>query len=49
MFNGKPIPAVMELTPFNKPGHKTIIEYKTLDFDHVDENIFTQVNLQKRI
>jgi hypothetical protein len=48
-FGNKKIPAVMELTPFNKPGHKTIIEYKKLEFDNVGENIFTQMNLQKRI
>jgi outer membrane lipoprotein-sorting protein len=48
-FGNKTIPAIMELTPFNKPGHKTIIEYKQLEFDHVDNNVFTQMNLQKRI
>jgi outer membrane lipoprotein-sorting protein len=48
-FGSKTIPAIMELTPFNKPGHKTTIEYKQLDFEHVDNNIFTQMNLQKRI
>ena len=48
-FGNKTIPATMELTPFNKPGHKTIIEYKKLEFGQVDESIFTQMNLQKRI
>ena len=48
-FGNKTLPAVMELTPFNKAGHKTTIEYKELKFDHVDENIFSQINLQKRI
>jgi outer membrane lipoprotein-sorting protein len=48
-FGKKSIPAILELTPFNKPGHKTIIEYKHLEFDHIEENIFTQMNLQKRI
>lgn len=48
-FGKKSIPAIMELTPFNKTGHKTIIEYKELKFDHVDEKIFSQMNLQKRI
>ncbi|MDD4975284.1 MAG: outer membrane lipoprotein-sorting protein [Bacteriovorax sp.] len=48
-FGNKTIPAIMELTPFNKPGHKTIIEYKKLEFEHVDESIFSQMNLQKRI
>ncbi|MBC7539440.1 MAG: outer membrane lipoprotein-sorting protein [Bacteriovorax sp.] len=48
-FGNKTLPAIMELTPFNKVGHKTIIEYKELKFDHVDETIFSQITLQKRI
>jgi outer membrane lipoprotein-sorting protein len=48
-FGNKSLPAVMELTPLNKSGHKTIIEYKELKFDSVEESIFSQINLQKRI
>lgn len=48
-FGNRNIPAVMELTPFNKTGHKTTIEYKELKFDSVDEAVFSQINLQKRI
>jgi outer membrane lipoprotein-sorting protein len=48
-FGSKSLPAIMELTPLNKPGHKTVIEYKELKFDRVDENIFSQISLQKRI
>lgn len=48
-FGSKTIPAIMELTPFNKKGHKTTIEYKELKFDSVEESIFSQINLQKRI
>jgi hypothetical protein len=48
-FGSKTIPSVMTLTPFNKAGHKTVIEYKELKFDHVDESIFSQMTLQKRI
>lgn len=48
-FGNRNIPAVMELTPFNKSGHKTTIEYKELKFDSVDEAVFSQINLQKRI
>ncbi|MBC7430267.1 MAG: outer membrane lipoprotein-sorting protein [Bacteriovorax sp.] len=48
-FGNRNIPAVMELTPFNKAGHKTTIEYKELKFDKVEESIFSQINLQKRI
>lgn len=48
-FGSRNIPAVMELTPFNKSGHKTTIEYLELKFDSVDEAVFSQINLQKRI
>lgn len=48
-FGNRNIPAVMELTPFNKSGHKTTIEYKELNFDSVNEAVFSQINLQKRI
>ena len=48
-FGDRNIPAVMELTPFNKNGHKTTIEYMELNFNSVGESIFSQINLQKRI
>ena len=48
-FGTRTIPSIMELTPLTKAGHKTVIEYKELKFDQVEENIFSQINLQKRI
>ncbi|HDR90975.1 MAG TPA: outer membrane lipoprotein-sorting protein, partial [candidate division Zixibacteria bacterium] len=47
-MGGKTIPTVMELTPQNKEGHKTIVRYKEVDFDiPLDDGIFSLRNLQK--
>ncbi|MGD2090567.1 MAG: outer membrane lipoprotein-sorting protein [Candidatus Aminicenantes bacterium] len=44
------IPAVMELVPTHKEGHKTIVRYLEAQFDiSVDETIFTLRNLRSRI
>ncbi|MBN1272377.1 MAG: outer membrane lipoprotein-sorting protein [Candidatus Aminicenantes bacterium] len=49
-FDGREIPSVMELTPLNKTGHKTIIRYQSIRFDiTLDKDIFTLRNLRKRI
>lgn len=46
-FDGRKIPAVMELIPQNKEGHKTVIRYLELQFDKtVDDNIFSLRNLR---
>ena len=43
------IPAVMELVPTHKKGHKTIIRYLEAQFDvSVDTNVFTLRNLRSR-
>lgn len=48
-FGGRRIPAVLELTPLNKKGRKTVIRYLSLEFDRrLDQGIFTLRNLQKR-
>ncbi len=45
---GKTIPTVMELTPQNEEGHKTIVRYKDVEFDiPLDDEIFSLRNLQK--
>ncbi|UCH95486.1 MAG: outer membrane lipoprotein-sorting protein [Candidatus Aminicenantes bacterium] len=44
------IPAVMELVPTHKEGHKTIVRYLEAQFDiNVDKGIFTLRNLRSRI
>lgn len=48
-FSGREIPAVMTMTPLNKSGYKTVIEYVEAEFDvDVADNIFTLRNLQTR-
>ena len=46
-FDGRNIPAVMELVPADKKDHRTILRYKNLEFDRgVDESIMTLRNLR---
>jgi outer membrane lipoprotein-sorting protein len=47
-MGGKTIPTVMELTPQNKEGNKTVIRYLETDFDlPLKEDIFSLRNLKK--
>jgi len=46
-FGGRKIPAVMEMVPQNKEGHKTIIRYLKAEFDMpLDDEIFSLRNLR---
>jgi hypothetical protein len=49
-FDGVLIPSVLEMTPLNKEGHKTVITYESLAFDteDVSPDDFTLRNLQSR-
>ena len=48
-FDGKTTPAVMEMLPQNKMGHKTVVRFVNATFDSkIDDKIFTRRNLQKR-
>jgi hypothetical protein len=45
-FSGKMVPAVMEMVPQTKEGHKTVVRYKMLELNiPVDEEVFTLRNL----
>ena len=49
LFGDREIPAVIELVPQNKEGHKTVIRYLKLEFDKdIDENMFSLRNLQSQ-
>ncbi len=49
LFGKRKLPAVLEMTPLNKEGHKTIIRYLDVSFDvKLDRGIFTLRNLQKK-
>jgi hypothetical protein len=40
------VPHRWELTPLDKPGHGTVIEIESIDFDRdFDEDVFTKRNL----
>ncbi len=46
-FDGRRIPAVMELIPTDKENHRTVLRYKTVRFDRgVDESIMTLRSLR---
>ncbi len=46
-FDGRTIPATMEMIPTTKEGHKTVIRYLKLEFNRkVDEKIFSLRNLR---
>ncbi len=48
-FDGKKIPAVMELIPQDEEGNKTVIRYLELDFNiNVSDDIFSLRNLRSR-
>lgn len=49
-FDGKKLPALLEMVPVNKEGHKTIIKYKKLTFNiKSPEKVFTLRNLKKKL
>lgn len=48
-FNGTALPATMTLTPLNKDGQYTEVEYQQLDFNvDLDDGFFTLQNLRRR-
>lgn len=48
-FNGVTLPSIMEMTPLNKDGHKTVIYYDELALNiELEDGIFTMRNLKKR-
>lgn len=48
-FGGRLVPAVMTMTPEDKPGEHTTVRYLTLEFDvHLDPSFFSLQNLKSR-
>ena len=49
-FGEYTLPSKLEMTPHNKPGHKTVIVYDALEFNPTDvtEDMFTLRNLRSR-
>lgn len=47
-MGGRTFPARLVLTPADKPDHRTIMEYETLQFDiDIDASFFTQQNMRR--
>ena len=48
-FDGRRLPAELEIRPLNKEGHRTIIRYLDARFDQdLEEGVFTLRNLRKK-
>ena len=49
-FGGLTLPSIMELVPLNKPGHRTVIRYDSLQSapPDVTDSLFTLRNLKRR-
>jgi len=46
-YDGRRVPATMEMVPQHKEGHKTVIRYRVLKFDiPLDDEVFTLRNLR---
>jgi len=49
LFGDRRLPAVVEMTPLNKEGHKTVIRYNDIRFNiELDRETFTLRNLQRK-
>jgi len=47
-FDGRVIPSIMEMTPQDKEGHKTIIEYESMEFNEdIPERFFSVQNMRR--
>jgi outer membrane lipoprotein-sorting protein len=49
LLGGKILPSVMEVTPADNPGQKTVIEYLNLGFDKPIPDEFFSVQNMKRV
>lgn len=48
-MSGKRLPSIMEVVPANEEGHKTILEYLSLEFDEPIPTSFFSIQNMKRI
>ena len=47
-LGGRTVPSVMEIRPEDKPGERTIIRYRELEFDiEIDRSFFSLQNLKR--
>ncbi len=47
-FDDRKLPAKLVMTPINKPGHQTIMNYQSIDFNvGLEESFFSQQNMRR--
>jgi len=47
-MGGRVIPTLMEMIPVDKEGHKTILEYRSAEFDiPITETFFSEQNMKR--
>lgn len=47
-LGGREIPGRLTLTPADKPDHRTVIRYQSIEFDiDIDQSFFTQANMRR--
>jgi hypothetical protein len=47
LFDGKLLPSIMEMEPADKPGNKTLMTTKSMQFDiEINESFFTTRNMK---
>lgn len=47
-FDGKVLPAQLEMTPFEEDGQRTILSYKSMEYNiDIDESFFTKQNMKR--
>ena len=49
MLGGKLLPSILEIIPEEEEGHKTVIEYLTLDFSKKMKDSFFSIQRMKRV
>jgi len=49
MMDGRLMPAILEVIPADSPDQKTVVEYKSIDFDIDIEPEFFSIQNMKRI
>ncbi len=50
VYDGRLMPSILEMTPLNKEGHRTLITYETIKFNvpGISDNTFSMRNLKSR-
>ena len=48
VLDGRSLPSHWEMTPVTEPGKKTVLEYRTIKFNHkMDQSFFSEQNMKR--